>query len=424
MRSIGIELKIVISIVLFTLFIVGLERYQLSENIIEQFVESKKSKHDLLKNTISPIIALNLSLGLNGANEEYLDQIMEHNTDLASIELIDVNGNTLYKESKASQQAFEKYGEDMNFCTKDILDPLTEENLGSVHLNFFDDEYQKVLDKNTETTIKIFLITFVLLAVFVVYIKREFRHLKELSQNVLSYDPKKNNLVLRQSTRTDEVGVIHNAIKTMVEKISSHSKLLDEVNLSLEKKVKERTKQLEEANHKLKELTITDELTQVANRRHFTMHLKEMWKLAKRKKAVLTVVMCDIDHFKQVNDTYGHAMGDVVLKSIAKIMRDSLERNTDFIARFGGEEFAIILYDTKAKGALKLCERIQSNIRKIDGFEFKGRKTGPLSLSYGISSTIPDMGNGYEDIVLSADAALYKAKEKGRDCVVTHDLTR
>lgn len=422
MRNIGIELKIVLSVVFFTIFIVGLERYQLSENIIEQFVKSKKSKHDLLKDTISPVIGLNLSLGLESANKEYLDQIIRDNADLAHIELIGPEGTILYKHSRTSEKVLNKDPDDMNFCNKRILDPVTAEPLGSVHLYFFDHEYQKVVGKNRETTIKIFLITFVLLAIFISYIRREFRHLKWLSQSVLSYDPKENNLSLTHSVRGDEVGVIHNAIKSMVERIGSHSKLLDDINTSLEKKVKERTRQLEEANQKLKELSVTDELTQVANRRHFTTHIEETWELARRTKRVVSVVMCDIDHFKEVNDTYGHAMGDVVLKSIAKIMKDSLQRNTDFIARFGGEEFAIVLYDTKTDAAQKLCERIQNNLRKSDGFEFKGKKTGPVSLSFGISSMTPNIDNSYEDAVLSADAALYEAKEKGRNCMVTHSL--
>ncbi len=417
MRSISIELKIVVSIIVFTIFIVSLERYQISENIIAQFVASKKSKHTLLKETISPIIGLNLSLGLRSANKEYLDQIMKQNADLSSIKVLDPSGKTLYSSSKVSEQILTKDPNDMNFFNKNILDPVTAENLGSVQLYFFDHEYQQVVEKNKETTVKMFLLTFVLLLIFVAFVKREFRHLKKLSRSVLSYDPKENNFNLKHSPRTDEVGIIHNAIVSMVEKINSHAKLLDDINISLEQKIKERTQQLEDANSKLKDLAITDELTQVANRRHFTTHMKEIWELAKRKNAVVSVIMCDIDHFKDVNDTYGHTMGDEVLKRIAKIMKDSLLRSTDFVARFGGEEFVIILYDTKTDQAKILCERIQSSLGKVHGFELNGKKTGPVTLSFGISSMIPDIDNSSDDAVRTADIALYQAKNNDRNCI-------
>jgi len=125
MRTFSIEVKIVVSIVLFTVFIVGFERYQLSENIIEQFVESKTSKQNLLKETIAPILALNISLGLSEANKEYLDQIVKQNTDLESIELVGLNKENLYSYSKSLEQKFEKDGNGINFCSKEILDPLT-----------------------------------------------------------------------------------------------------------------------------------------------------------------------------------------------------------------------------------------------------------------------------------------------------------
>lgn len=418
MRSISIEMKMLISIVLFTLFIVGLERYQLSESIVEQFTESTKSKNKLLINTISPVIALNLSLGLDNANQEYLDQIAKQNSDLEYVQLVDDKGKILYYHSKNHQENPSHNYDKKYAYSKNILDPLTDEYFGKVVLYFDDHEYQKILHKNKETTLKIFLITIVLLIGFIYMIKREFKHLKELSRNVLKYDPKLNNFSLAHSNRSDEVGVIHNAIVIMVAKIHSYAMLLDEANQLLEFKVQERTKELEDANIKLNELSITDPLTKLSNRRHFDQSFKDIWNLAYRKQLEVVLIMCDIDYFKQVNDTYGHVCGDMILKEVGTILKKSLKRSTDFIARYGGEEFVIVLYDTNRDDAKELCMNIKQNLKSTNDLEFQGTKIKPVTMSFGISSKIPNENYYYEDLIKTADMALYKAKEDGRDCIV------
>ncbi len=251
MRSISIEIKIIISVIFFTLFIVSLERYQLSENIVEQFIESKKSKNNLLTNTIIPIMALNISLGLDSANREYLDKIVEQNSDLEFIELQDSRNRVSYNYIRESINELKNSEHSIGFSGKDIVDSISGEYLGHVNLRFSDDDYELVLSKNRDTTIKIFSVTFILLLLFVFFIKKEFKNLKELSANVLSYDPKLNNFTLRASERLDEVGVIHNAIVSMVARIHSHSKLLDETNALLEIKVQERTQRLDDKNELL-----------------------------------------------------------------------------------------------------------------------------------------------------------------------------
>ena len=109
MRSISIEFKVIIVVIFFTLFIVSIERYQLSKNIINQFIESKKSKNSLLINTISPIIALNISLGLERANSDYLEQIVAQNSDLEFIELKNSNVNTIINRCKFVNNYFTNY---------------------------------------------------------------------------------------------------------------------------------------------------------------------------------------------------------------------------------------------------------------------------------------------------------------------------
>jgi signal transduction histidine kinase len=237
-RKISIELKIIISIILFTIVVVSVDRYQFSSNTLQQFIKSQKSKNNLLINTIVPIIALNISLGLESANLEYLEHIVKQNDDLEFFELEDANKKVLYSYVKDATAL------DFSTYNKTIVDYISNEKIGSLELHFSNKELEEVKAKNRETTLSIFLITFVLLIFFIVLIKKEFKGLKKLNKELLKYDPKRNNLTLELSPREDEIGVIQNTIKSMVEKIKSHAHDLDAMNQSLEKMVEERSREL------------------------------------------------------------------------------------------------------------------------------------------------------------------------------------
>ena len=419
MRTISIEIKIIISIIFFTLFLVGWERYQVSSNITEQFIESKQAKNALLLNTIAPIIGINMSLGLNDANQEYLDQIVNQNSDMEGLTLIDVNGRNIYSYFKDPKKNIEKDCCKIDSSFKTITDPVTGEILATAHAHFDDHEYKLMLQKNKKTNLQILSVTVILLFLFLMLIKREFRSLKELTNNVLNYDPKLNNFTLSKSASTDEVGIIRNAIINMVAKIQSHSELLNTINQSLEVKIRLRTQELEEANRQLKALSLTDPLTQLSNRRAFEIHYRDICQLAKRNCVYVSVIMCDIDHFKHINDTYGHTAGDEILKELALIMHSSLQRDSDFIARYGGEEFIIALYDTKINEAQEVCIAIQNNMKSLNGFKSQWGTIDSVTMSFGIASIIPNEKNNCESLIMTADLALYRAKEDGRNCIVT-----
>ncbi|MDF1877576.1 hypothetical protein JHD47_07065 [Sulfurimonas sp. SAG-AH-194-L11] len=237
-----IEFKIILSIIIFTIFIVTLQRYQLSENIIEQFKEAKKVKNTLLIETIAPILSLNISLGLESSNNTYLDEIVKNNKDLESIILLDSDKNTLYSMHKNNEIETKKT--DFTYSKQALVDLLTQENIGSIELIFSDKDYQNIISKNIEISRNIFLISFFLLAIFIFFIQREFRHLQELTKNVLEYDPKQNNYPMEKLSKNDEVSLIHNAIISMVQKIHTYSSELDEINAKLEEKVLQRTEEL------------------------------------------------------------------------------------------------------------------------------------------------------------------------------------
>ncbi len=165
----------------------------------------------------------------------------------------------------------------------------------------------------------------------------------------------------------------------------------------------------------LQKLAITDELTGIYNRRHFNeLSLREFVR-AKRNKTQLSVIIMDIDHFKIVNDTYGHATGDEVLKTTAKSISASI-RSLDIFARWGGEEFILCLPETSIIPAQKVAERIRLSINEL-AFHDKQNNVFKVSISLGVSD-LKEYNETLDDVIGAADKALYEAKSKGRNKVV------
>lgn len=162
-------------------------------------------------------------------------------------------------------------------------------------------------------------------------------------------------------------------------------------------------------NKELKELALKDSMTNLMNHRTICESLKREIKQSQRYSLPLSILMIDIDHFKTINDTYGHQSGDVVIKKIAELLKNNF-RETDFIGRYGGEEFLIILTNTDAEEALCLGERLRNSVEVTD---------------FGISKAVTVSGGlmNYEnetaeEMIHIADQALYKAKEKGRNRII------
>jgi len=161
-------------------------------------------------------------------------------------------------------------------------------------------------------------------------------------------------------------------------------------------------------------LATTDGLTGLANHRTFQARLDEQLALSRRHGKRLSVILCDVDHFKAVNDTYGHPAGDQVLKGAARVLSREA-RGTDLVARYGGEEFAVVMPETDGAGAFAIAERIR---RRLAGTSFP-TELGPLrvTLSLGVA-TFPDDGDTKPRLVEVADASLYRAKRQGRNRTV------
>jgi len=171
-----------------------------------------------------------------------------------------------------------------------------------------------------------------------------------------------------------------------------------------------RSGELALVNSRLEQLTITDELTGLFNRRHAMSRMEEQWSLADRYNRPLTIAAIDVDHFKEINDTYGHDAGDAVLKQIAALLREKT-RTSDAVCRVGGDEFLIIFPSQTVEEAAVCTERFRMAV-KAHSFKIGGRDIA-TSASIGLASRQPDMAQ-FPDLLKCADIALYEAKRAGR----------
>jgi diguanylate cyclase (GGDEF)-like protein len=177
----------------------------------------------------------------------------------------------------------------------------------------------------------------------------------------------------------------------------------------LENLVEKRTAELNKQRKMLERISLTDQLTKIPNRRNFDSRIETDWRIAIREGISISILMMDIDRFKTYNDTYGHQKGDVLLQAVAKAITQTINRPGDFAARWGGEEFVVLLPNTDMNGAVKIAQSIRANVEK-------GAK---ITISIGVNTLIPTKASSLDGFISAADDALYKAKEMGRNRVCT-----
>lgn len=176
--------------------------------------------------------------------------------------------------------------------------------------------------------------------------------------------------------------------------------------------------QLLETNLELQRLANSDGLTGLSNRRYFDEYLGAEWRRAQREQTQLALLMLDVDAFKAYNDTYGHVAGDEVLRRVASVIRDNCERPADLPARFGGEEFSMILPSTSPGGARLLAEKVRRAIEALK-IPHSGSPTSDcVTVSIGGAVQVPDAAANFNRLVEAADNGLYQAKRSGRNQVV------
>lgn len=199
---------------------------------------------------------------------------------------------------------------------------------------------------------------------------------------------------------------------------------LAQANTELEDKVQQRTQALEEVNHQLEVLSVTDALTRLANRRRFDAVWLDEWQRALRQATPLAVIMLDVDHFKAYNDHYGHQQGDECLRRVGEVLLTTVRRAGELVARYGGEEFVVVLPGTSVIHAMAVAESIRANIQAAGIAHAHSGVAAVVTVSLGVAVGIPTQGDVRDALVHAADAALYRAKDQGRNRVVLSDIDR
>jgi len=208
------------------------------------------------------------------------------------------------------------------------------------------------------------------------------------------------------SYRDDEIGDLGSAFNALMRERKDAESELDQARLNLES-----------MNKALERLAMEDDLTGLANRRQFDLSLQEEFSRAMRNGDSLALVMIDVDHFKQYNDIYGHLAGDQCLRKVGRVIKAQQARAGDLMARYGGEEVAILLPGADEAGAIAVADRIRVAVRQL-GLLHEGNEAGIVTISAGVSAFVPIRDvDAADKLMRAADKALYLAKSEGRDCI-------
>lgn len=234
-----------------------------------------------------------------------------------------------------------------------------------------------------------------------------------------------------RAPRIRELSMLADSFARMSQEIQQSRQQLEDYSRSLEQKINDRTQALQQeiqqrltveaalqtANQKLQTLAYVDALTEIANRRRFDERLLLEWRKMKRERSPLSMILCDVDYFKQYNDVYGHQLGDDCLRQVAGAIAAAARRPSDLAARYGGEEFAVLLPNTGLDGAMEVARTIQTHIKNLQLIHQQSQVDQYLTVSFGIASVIPTEAVAPEELLFQSDRALYQAKTEGRNCV-------
>lgn len=245
------------------------------------------------------------------------------------------------------------------------------------------------------------------------YFSRPIERLHQAAQRITAGD---ESTPIRGESAVKEFSGLFDSLQAMTSTLVERRRTVEDINARLEQTVEERTAQLRTANEDLDRLAHTDPLTGLHNRRAADIRLHEEYLRSRRSKSKHAVMMIDIDHFKQINDRYGHEGGDQVLQKVAALLAHGM-RETDFVARFGGEEFIAILPDTDLSGAIVVGEKLRCMLG-----EAQIAPAGHVTASVGVASSTEE-DDSEEQLLRHADLALYHAKASGRNRIASWPIT-
>jgi two-component system, cell cycle response regulator len=272
--------------------------------------------------------------------------------------------------------------------------------------------YQHVLEKVAVVVIGYAIFVLVLCILIALMLRMEVeRPMRSLARFTSELTPDRLTmpLVISRPERPwrDEIDLVAEGFRTLQDGIHAHVANLDA-------QVASRTAQLQAALDEIRALTVTDPLTGCFNRRHLDSRLAEETLRCHRSGYPLAVLISDIDHFKRVNDTLGHASGDSVLRGVADVFKDAMRQHLDWVARYGGEEFVIVLPDTDIGRAVAIAERLRQAV-EATRYSHAGREIR-VTASFGVAECVES--DDAATLLARADAMLYRSKEAGRNRVV------
>jgi diguanylate cyclase (GGDEF)-like protein len=271
--------------------------------------------------------------------------------------------------------------------------------------------YHRVLAINVAIVLVFGLVAFAIARAIV-------RPIRALSDGARRIASGATDVEIPTSRSPDEIGVLSRALNEMIGRLQRNRVELERRQVQIERandELRDINVELRRSNEMLEQLSFTDGLTRLHNHRYFQDRLKLEVKRSDRSGESLALILLDIDEFKSLNDRFGHAVGDEVLRRVADAINDNV-RETDLPARYGGEEFAVLAPATPEQGALALAEKLRAAVSRArlrsDGID--GEETLSVTVSVGVAAYRGDRGAFFND----ADRALYEAKDSGKNCVV------
>ena len=243
--------------------------------------------------------------------------------------------------------------------------------------------------------------------------------IKRLKNSILVTANSKDYTQRLDLVSSDEVGALAKTFNDLLETVEHRTQVLNHTNEQLQReqqRLKILQSDLEAANAELKILSEKDALTGLYNRLAMERKLTQEWNVLRRKNESLSVLMIDIDRFKEYNDHYGHQAGDDCLRRVAIVLSSIAHRASDMVARYGGEEFIVILPGIELEEAHQMALNLRHSI-ETENIDHATSDLGHLTISIGVACLVPDAARTIHDLILNADEALYRAKEQGRNRV-------